>query len=142
MADTWYDPMHPAAPGPSIWMLFGPFVVVALVLPALALASVFWITRPPSQIEFDAQVWRESPGQEVRWRMHRDLLRSGQLEGKTVYEVLDLLGPPAPYRETDGHKLEYNMGIEQEALFAVDGVWLLLYFDAEGVFQRHEVATD
>jgi hypothetical protein len=120
-------------------LVMGAFIVP----PLLALGYLLWTTpSPPSQIEFDAATWRESPGKEVRWRMHEDLLKSGQLEGKTMPEVVTLLGPPSGYVYFSERTLDYNMGIEQESVFAIDNVWLVLHFDRNGILQRHEVATD
>jgi hypothetical protein len=146
MTDTWYDPMHPAKPNSPMWRIVivgaGLFVATFFLVPALVFSFILWLNRPPSQIEFDAQVWRDSPGQEVRWRMHADLVNSGQLEGKTLDEVVSLLGPAQEFGLGDDRSLEYRMGLEQESMFRIDSVWLLLYFDDDGVFQRHEVATD
>jgi hypothetical protein len=144
MTDTWYDPMHPQERPAIVARLRmalarSPSVAILVIVVA---AFFWWMLRTPAQTEFDPATWRSSDGQTVRWRMHKDLLRSGELEGKTVYEVLELLGPPTEYRDTDGRRLEYNMGIEQETFFKVDGVWLCLYFGADGMFQRHQVATD
>src|SRR5687767_6834853 len=146
MTDTWYDPMHPAKPDPSIWRIVlvgaGLFVATFFLVPILIFSSLSWINPPPSQIDFDAQVWRDSPGQEVRWRMHEDLVNSGQLEGKTLDEVVSLLGPTQEFGLADDRSLDYRMGLEQESMFRIDSVWLLLYVGEDGEFERHEVATD
>ncbi|OAI42178.1 hypothetical protein AYO38_03270 [bacterium SCGC AG-212-C10] len=124
---------------------FAVSLAVLLVLWAAAMAvligSIWWDSRPPSQIDFDAQVWRDSPGQEIRWRMHKDLLRSGVLEGATEDDVVALLGEDGQHSYYGAGWLEYNMGLEQ-GLFRIDTVSLVLQFGPDGRLVRKEVWTN
>jgi hypothetical protein len=137
--------MHPQQSKPSIWRMVlvvaGPFVAAYLLVPILIYTSLWWFNRPASQIDFDATVWQSS-NQDTRGRMHKDLVGSGQLHGRTKDEVVGMLGPDCDCRESDGRVLSYRLGVERNTLFPVDGAWLLLYFDEDGMFQRHLAATD
>ena len=112
------------------------FMMIAMI------AFLIWETRPPSQIAFEASTWRSSPGQEVRWRMHKDLIKSGVLEGITETEAVELLGPDCQCGYFSDWDLVYNMGIEQNSLFAIDSVWLVLDFGTDGRYIAYDVVTD
>ncbi|MEO8541571.1 MAG: hypothetical protein ABI577_17650 [bacterium] len=149
MSDHWHDPANPQAPNPGRWKtcvigcgLFAGIVLAWLVIyPGVLLAAMFWDSRPPSQVDFDASLWRDSPGQEIRWRMHEDLLTDGTLEGKTVADVEAVLGPGCDCGYSYFGALAYNMGPEHGP-FAIDSVWLVVYFGPDGIFQRALVVTD
>lgn len=44
--------------------------------------------------KFDAAVWRATPEQE-RYKFVQDLIASGRLNGKNMWQVIELLGPPS-----------------------------------------------
>jgi hypothetical protein len=44
--------------------------------------------------KFDAAVWRAAPEQE-RYKFVQDLIASGRLNGKSMSQVIELLGPPS-----------------------------------------------
>jgi hypothetical protein len=92
------------------------FLLAALWLVAglAALAWVMWETRPPSQMQFDSARWKD-PGEndELRWRMHKDLINEYGLVGVTEDEVIALLGYDCGCSYFREYDLVYWMGPEQ-----------------------------
>jgi hypothetical protein len=151
VSDTWYDPMNPQPQSPRVGKLkaaaigcgivLGVVILWSVIIPGLLLAWMMWEARPPSQLEFDAERWRNAPGEELRWRMHEDLLDKGLLKGKTELQTKELLGPDCECGYFADWDLVYNMGPEH-GLFAIDSVWLVIVFGPDGTFLRARVVTD
>ena len=66
---------------------------LSIVLLSLALCGCDGPRTWPVE-KFDAAVWRGAPEQ-ARYKFVQDLIASRRLNGKTVSEVIELLGPPS-----------------------------------------------
>jgi hypothetical protein len=59
-----------------------------------------------------------------------DLLRCGQLKGKTYRQVIALLGRPSESpKDRTGRYADWPIGLERDSIFQVDSEYLSLTFD-------------
>ncbi|MGH2609461.1 MAG: hypothetical protein ACRDHF_10270 [Tepidiformaceae bacterium] len=122
------------------------FVVIASILWVAAgvavTAWVFWDSRPPSQIDFDAEEWRAARDGDLRYRMRDDLLEDHEFEGRSEDEVLDLLGRGCRDCAHFGEgTLAYLLGRRPWTLFGFDTVWLVFEVDDAGTVTGHRTET-
>ena len=127
-------------------VILGTTLVIVAIGGAIVLVSAWALfrdfPRTPSQIPFDSAAWKD-PGpdsDQLRYRMHEDLLDRYELVGMAQDELLELLGEhyKSGLWSADG---AYNMGIEP-GLIRIDNIWLLLWVDDEGRVLRYRVDTD
>lgn len=99
---------------------------------------------------FDAEAWRsqDASDHDADWPprlcMVDDLMRSGQLWGKTQMEVEALLGPPAPkgFRfGADSADVHYYLGPER-GFIRIDSELLLLNFGEDGKLSGQRLYRD
>lgn len=148
MSDTWRDPLNPRPKDQPLWitilLALAGIVGAVFVVPGVLMVGAFLVlalmTWPGPDKSFDSEEWREGSGQQ-RWRMHDDLLDSAVLKGKTVDQVVDLLGCKSPPDHCGPETITYFMGPNHNAL-PVDSDWLLVEFNPDGTFRRARVVSD
>ena len=134
-------------------MRFRPLAVLGLaagILLAGFIGIIAWLFFGPEIQErlqrrkFDAVEWRSADPSRTntRTRMVDDLLRSGQLKGKSRAEVMALLGQPRPvpgyFERSD---LVYRVGPER-GFISIDSEWLVLQFDRSSNVVGVKIVTD
>jgi hypothetical protein len=93
---------------------------------------------PCSQARVTAAMWNREGMNEPEAPTHHqmladDLVRCGQLKGKTYRQVIALLGRPAESsKQANGRYADWMLGPERDSLFQVDSEYLTLRFDAAG----------
>lgn len=115
---------------------------VTVVVLLLAMSMVMRETAAPHRPAFDPVVWQLPVPDEVRHefvderrRMTNDLERRYLRAGATAGELRALLGPPDNANED---AVAYQIGRPRPGRWAAEGLWLTIYFDAEGRYVRHE----
>jgi hypothetical protein len=99
--------------------------ILALVLVAglPTVAWLLWEARPPSQIPFDAEDWRDPPGINTRYCMRDDLLEKHDFEGQTLVEVEGLLGHGC-LDCFGSDTVAYRLGDRPWTILSFESVWL------------------
>jgi hypothetical protein len=91
---------------------------------------------PCSEARVTAAMWRgPQPEASAALSYHQlladDLVRCGQLKGKSYRQVIALLGRPLEGRRQPGaHYADWMLGAERDSMFQVDSEYLTLRFDA------------
>ena len=111
---------------------------IALLVVGYGFATDYLPIRP-----FDAAQWRQvqTADNHVRLRMVDWLVRSGELDGLTREEVVELLGPPdgGPYfRDWD---FVWWLGPER-GFTSIDSEWLVLRIGSDGRVAEYRVLRD
>ena len=92
---------------------------------------------------FDSDTWKraERAGDHSRLHMIEHLVWSGQLDGLTEAQVIELLGTPPEtnyFREWD---YVYRLGPER-SFIGIDSEWLVIDFDRAGMVAKYDVVRD
>jgi hypothetical protein len=93
---------------------------------------------PCSQARVTAAMWHRKGSEEPEAPTYHqmladDLVRCGQLKGKTYRQVTALLGRPVESsKQANGRYADWALGPERDSLFQVDSEYLTLRFDTAG----------
>ncbi|HEX2594531.1 MAG TPA: hypothetical protein VHL34_23715 [Rhizomicrobium sp.] len=117
-------------------------LAIALMLSAGAVAVGYDFGYLPVR-PFNATVWRQADGSSdpVRLSMVDWLIGSGQLNGLTHAEVLNLLGPPYRGGYFRNWPLVYWLGPER-GFMGIDSEWLAIRFDSNGRVSECRILSD
>ena len=135
-ADTIPDPVRGSNRSWGCWFaLLG--IVAALVI-GYGFATGYLPIRP-----FDAALWRQvqTADNHVRLRMVEWLVRSGQLDGLTRSQVVELLGPPDGGPYFGDWDFVYWLGPER-GFMSIDSEWLVLRSGSDGRVAEYRVVGD
>lgn len=130
---------HTAIAGLSVFAVF------------LALGNVLPSPLPTGSHDkdFDREVWMDAesanykPGDITpRQKMLADVVK--RLPAKNRAELEKMLGPSldTSYFKSTGRDLIYVTGPERDSFIGIDSEWLLIWVDENGLYKRHEIATD
>jgi hypothetical protein len=113
----------------ALWLLASMSIVATCLMTYIAIKQYSSQHKAmPTQIQFESQQWKNVPlygTNNLRYRMHKDLIARYKLIGMTKEEIIDLLGPqsdPAYFKEWD---LRYWMGPEPGP-YGIDSIWIVL----------------
>ncbi len=132
----------------------GSSVLPVLIIGLLILGPI--VDEMKHAHEFNPELWRnheeimQNPKQvkyDIMWPprqcMVDDLIESGQLDGLTEEQVIDLLGQPddrSYFGETVNCDIYYYLGPERG--FGVDSDWLFITFGEDGKMERYWITSD
>jgi len=128
--------------------LFGAIVPMAFVIGHLLLGDV--IANYTHRQKFDAASWlnHEQIEHDIMWPprlcMVDNLISSGQLNGLTSNQVVELLGPPENKGYPGGAKLcdiHYHLG-PGRTFIRIDDEWLFITFDEKGIVNKYWLYID
>ncbi|MBI2464370.1 hypothetical protein HYV57_05425 [Candidatus Peregrinibacteria bacterium] len=104
---------------------------------------VFFYPYRTSWVSFDSSEWQNGEtkfDEDIRYRMHKDLLKKYKIVGMAEADLVQLLGPESKTDKFKNWDLVYWMGPEPGA-FAIDSIWLLLDIE-DGKVKEFKVMTD
>jgi len=122
------------------------FAVLSLVMLAVGISILIRAdVRPGGQVPFDAAKWKADRRGEVsgiRRYMADTLIRNHTLDGRTLSQVLELLGTP-DQDQSAAHprRIAYELGPERQVI-SIDSEWLDVEFNKEGRVTRVTSGAD
>ncbi len=96
-----------------------------------------------SDISFDSAQWKSAPLygiNDIRYRMHNNLLKKHKLIGMPKEEIVKLLGPQSDPSYFQSWDLRYWMGPEP-GFISLDSIWIIMKLKDNKVI-KYEIVTD
>ncbi len=119
------------------------FLLVLGLAYVLFIYLAFFYPYRTSWVSFDSNVWKNAEtefDQNIRYRMHRNLLKKYPLIGMSENDLTNLLGHETLTDKFQNWDIVYWMDTESGA-FAIDNVWLLIDIEDSKVL-KYKVTTD